>query len=41
MVSAATLRLLADGSCADNRDFTALLGHPPLAPEQFAAADAA
>ena len=41
MVSAATLRLLADGSCADNRDFTALLGHPPLAPEQFAAADVA
>ena len=41
MVSAATLRLLADGSCADNRDFTALLGRAPLAPEQFAAADAA
>ena len=41
MVSAATLRLLADGSCADNRDFAALLGHPPLAPEQFAAADVA
>ena len=32
MVSAATLRLLADGSCADNRDFTALLGRAPLAP---------
>ena len=41
MVSAATLRLLADGSCADNRDFTALLGRAPLAPEQFAAADVA
>lgn len=41
MVSAATLRLLADGSCADNRDFTALLGRLPLAPEQFAAADVA
>ena len=41
MVSAATLRLLADGACADNRDFTALLGRAPLAPEQFAAADAA
>ena len=40
MVSAATLRLLADGSCADNRDFSALLGRTPLAPEQFAAADA-
>ena len=40
MVSAATLRLLADGSCADNRDFSALLGRAPLAPEQFAAADA-
>ena len=40
MVSAATLRLLADGSCADNRDFSTLLGRAPLAPEQFAAADA-
>ena len=39
MISAATLRLLADGSCADNRDFSALLGRRPLAPEQFAAAD--
>ena len=39
MVSAATLRLLAEGSCADNRAFAALLDRPPLAPEQFAAAD--
>lgn len=39
MVSAATLRLLAEGSCADNRAFAALLGRPPLAPEHFAAAD--
>lgn len=39
MVSAAILRLLAEGSCADNRAFAALLGRPPLAPEHFAAAD--
>jgi NADH-quinone oxidoreductase len=39
MVSAANLRLLAEGSCADNRAFAALLGRAPLAPEGFAAAD--
>ena len=39
MVSAATLRLLAEGSCADNRAFAALLDRPPLAPEQFVTAD--
>ncbi len=39
LLSPGSLRLLAQGSTADSRPFAELLGRPPLAAEQFAAAE--